>query len=55
MARMPKSRLTTPDPDGPHGQMPMGKARKAPNKDSKLGVGAGATYGKGKMSSRKGC
>ncbi len=43
---MAKGFMTTPDPDGKHGSMPKGKARKAPNKDSKMGVGAGATFGK---------
>jgi hypothetical protein len=47
---MKKGFSVTPDPDGKHGSMPKGKARKAPNKDSKMGVGAGATFGKkGKM------
>ena len=43
---MKKSFTVTPDPDGKHGSMPRAKARKAPNKDSKMGVGTGATYGK---------
>ena len=56
---MAKGFMTTPDPDGKHGSMPKGKARKAPNKDSKMGVGTGATYGKkggmGKMGGSKSC
>ena len=57
MARMPKSRLTTPDPDGPHGQMPRAKkANSAAPKGSKLSSGPGNRFGAGKgMGSSKGC
>ena len=52
---MAKGFSTTPDPDGKHGSMPRGKAPKSPNKDSKMGVGTGATFGKkGGMSGKMG-
>lgn len=52
---MAKGFMTTPDPDGKNGSMPRAKARKAPNKDSKMGVGTGATFGKkGGMSGKMG-
>lgn len=38
-------KLTTKDPEGRKGSFPKAKAPKAPNKDSKLGTTAGATFG----------
>ena len=52
---MAKGFHPTKDPDSRIGEMPKAKARKAPNKDSKMGVGAGATFGKkGGMSGKMG-
>lgn len=64
MAKMPNKRLTTPDPEGAHGQVPnKGMGRSKAPKGAGLtdsSAGAGATHGyrgspRGPKMGRKGC